>query len=228
MQPDFRRRAFTPVVLPLTLVGVILLFAWSLAQILLVVPAAISAVIALALALYVLVIASLVAARRRISSRILGVSLALGFLSIVAAGAVAAAAGPRPLEHEGEEVAGEAGPEGETTTEGEATTEGGGATEGADGGGEIPPDAQTFVAVDIDYSSAPETMPAGEVTVAIDNQGQIVHNVVFEELGTEPIVEANGGEVDVGTTTVEAGDYTYYCSIPGHRAAGMEGVLTVQ
>jgi uncharacterized cupredoxin-like copper-binding protein len=28
--------------------------------------------------------------------------------------------------------------------------------------------------------------------------------------------------------TLKAGTYTYYCSVPGHRAAGMQGTLTVQ
>ena len=28
--------------------------------------------------------------------------------------------------------------------------------------------------------------------------------------------------------TLKAGAYTFYCSVPGHRAAGMQGTLTVQ
>lgn len=229
MQSDFRRRAFTPVVLPLTLVGAVLLFAWSLAQILLVVSAGLAAAIAFALALYVLVIASLVASRRRISSRALAVSLALGMLAIVSAGAIAKAAGPRPLEHEEAVAEGEVEGEGE---EGAAAGEEGATEEGAageDAAAAIPEDAAVFVAVEIGpFGEAPDTLPAGDTTIAIDNQGETVHTVLFEQLGSEPIAEAQGGQVDTGTVTLQPGDYTYYCDVPGHRTAGMEGTLTVE
>ncbi len=54
------------------------------------------------------------------------------------------------------------------------------------------------------------------------------HNVVFEGVDDDAIIaECAGGETDTGSVQVEAGSYTYYCSIPGHREAGMEGELTV-
>jgi plastocyanin len=217
MQSEFRARVFTPIVLPLTALGGVLLFAWSFAQILLVVPEVAAAFLAVLLALYILVMASLVATKRTISSRVLTVSLAVGMVAVVVSGAVANAAGMREL-HAEEEVA--EGGEGEAPPEGE-----GGATEGA---AEIPPDAGVFVGVDIAYDSAPETLPAGGATIALDNQGAIEHNVVFESLGTEPVVEAQGGQAAVGEVNLEAGEQVYYCSIPGHRAAGMEGTLTVE
>ena len=30
------------------------------------------------------------------------------------------------------------------------------------------------------------------------------------------------------SATLKAGTYTYYCSVPGHRQAGMQGTLTVK
>lgn len=105
----------------------------------------------------------------------------------------------------------------------EAATEGGG-DEGAGGGGG---DA-TWVAIDIDFESAPETLPAGETEITLVNEGQALHDVTFEELGDETVVEAQGGSTETGTVSLEAGDYTYYCSVPGHREAGMEGQLTVE
>lgn len=102
------------------------------------------------------------------------------------------------------------------------------ATEQAsEGGGEGGGGPALWVAVDLAYPEAPTELMAGAVDVELDNQGAIEHNVVIEELGDQLILEAPGGGTDSGTVEFEAGEYTYYCSIPGHRAAGMEGTLTV-
>jgi plastocyanin len=73
------------------------------------------------------------------------------------------------------------------------------------------------------------TAKAGAVTIDFDNPSPIPHNVVIEEdgkelAGFEPITEGEKSE----TADLEAGTYTYYCSVPGHREAGMEGELTVK
>ena len=60
------------------------------------------------------------------------------------------------------------------------------------------------------------------------NEGGSPHDVTFEELGDDPVVVAQGGETATGTAELEPGTYTYYCSVPGHRSAGMEGELTVE
>lgn len=70
---------------------------------------------------------------------------------------------------------------------------------------------------------------AGKVTIDFDNPSAIPHNVVIEEngkelAGFEPISEGEESE----TAELKAGTYTFYCSVPGHREAGMEGTLTVK
>jgi plastocyanin len=70
---------------------------------------------------------------------------------------------------------------------------------------------------------------AGKVTIDFDNPSAIPHNVVIEEdgkelAGFEPISEGEKSE----TADLKAGTYTFYCSVPGHREAGMEGTLTVK
>ena len=94
---------------------------------------------------------------------------------------------------------------------------------GGDGGG----GPATWVAVDISYEEAPEEVAAGTVDVELDNQGNIEHNVVIEELDDQKVLDAAAGESDSGSVELEAGTYTYYCDVAGHRAAGMEGTLTV-
>jgi plastocyanin len=84
-----------------------------------------------------------------------------------------------------------------------------------------------FAAVDIAFDEAPQEATAGEVTITLTNKGNIQHNVAFDELGGDVVVEANGGETATGDVELEPGIYTYFCAVPGHRAAGMEGTLTV-
>jgi plastocyanin len=69
---------------------------------------------------------------------------------------------------------------------------------------------------------------AGEVTITLSNPSPVPHNVSLEGGG----VDEEGKTVGKGgTSTISAdlkpGNYTFYCSVPGHRQAGMEGTLTV-
>jgi len=73
------------------------------------------------------------------------------------------------------------------------------------------------------------TAKAGKVTIDFQNPSPIPHNVVIEQngkelAGFEPIAEAEKSE----TAELKPGTYTFYCSVPGHRQAGMEGTLTVK
>jgi plastocyanin len=69
---------------------------------------------------------------------------------------------------------------------------------------------------------------AGEVTITMTNDGDLPHNVAIKGNGVDEKGEIvqNGGTSTV-TATLEAGEYTFYCSVPGHEAAGMTGTLTV-
>jgi uncharacterized cupredoxin-like copper-binding protein len=63
--------------------------------------------------------------------------------------------------------------------------------------------------------------------VAFTSQ-DIFHTFVIENVnGDEVVASARAGETDRGGVELEPGDYTFYCDVPGHRAAGMEGTLTV-
>jgi plastocyanin len=66
-----------------------------------------------------------------------------------------------------------------------------------------------------------------DVTFTITNNGVAAHDFVIE--GTD--VDSgylNGGQVVSVTVNLAPGEYVFFCSIPGHRAAGMVGTLIVK
>ncbi len=71
---------------------------------------------------------------------------------------------------------------------------------------------------------------AGTVKIEFTNSSPLAHNFTVQKgtdgavLGATPTF--SGGTRSL-TLKLAAGLYTYYCSVPGHRAAGMHGVLTV-
>jgi plastocyanin len=73
------------------------------------------------------------------------------------------------------------------------------------------------------------TAKAGKVTIVMDNPSDLPHAVEIEGNGVEVAGETVGnGGVSKATADVKAGKYEYYCPVDGHKAAGMEGTLTVQ
>jgi nitrite reductase (NO-forming) len=68
-------------------------------------------------------------------------------------------------------------------------------------------------------------VPEGPVTVRITNLDAFPHDFTIDELGVKVALGAN--ETVEATFDAKPGIYTFYCSIPGHREAGMEGTLTV-
>ena len=79
------------------------------------------------------------------------------------------------------------------------------------------------------YDTTELSAPAGPVTIELTNESPVPHNVVLERAG-EDVAESE--TVEAGSTSVdaelEAGQYTFYCSVANHRDAGMEGALTVE
>jgi uncharacterized cupredoxin-like copper-binding protein len=69
---------------------------------------------------------------------------------------------------------------------------------------------------------------AGEVTIVMDNPSSVPHNVAIKGGGVDEKGEVvgKGGKSEV-SATLEPGTYEFYCSVPGHEAAGMTGELTV-
>jgi plastocyanin len=79
-----------------------------------------------------------------------------------------------------------------------------------------------------DKSELVATVGPNAPGVRIDLQsGSGDHTFVIEGHESEFKLLANPSAPEAGTLVLPAGEYTYYCDIPGHRAAGMHGVLTL-
>lgn len=79
------------------------------------------------------------------------------------------------------------------------------------------------------FEPAELTAPPDEITVELTAEPSVRHTFVVEDAdGDTTVVEAAAGETATGTVSLEAGSYTFYCDVPGHREAGMEGTLEVQ
>jgi plastocyanin len=78
------------------------------------------------------------------------------------------------------------------------------------------------------YDQTELSAAAGSATFEFDNPASIGHDFCLEsdgsEVGCTDVVSGDSSTLDAD---LEAGEYTYYCSVDGHRDAGMEGTLTV-
>jgi uncharacterized cupredoxin-like copper-binding protein len=80
------------------------------------------------------------------------------------------------------------------------------------------------------YTTTEASAKAGKATIVFNNPQSLTHDVAIEdssggEVGKTDLI----GEGETSTTVdLKPGKYTFYCSVPGHREAGMEGNLTVE
>lgn len=80
-----------------------------------------------------------------------------------------------------------------------------------------------------EWSQSEITVKPGD-TIAVTNVGSLEHNFTVDELGIAEDLPTGGSETVMITIPddAEPGDYAFYCSVPGHREAGMEGTLTIE
>ena len=108
-----------------------------------------------------------------------------------------------------------------TTSTTETTTDAGGA------GGTV---AVAASPTDLAYTTGDLSVDSGAVTIGFENPAPTGHDVRIEDsggadVGGTSVISESSESVDID---LEPGTYTYYCSVGGHRAAGMEGTLTVK
>ena len=88
--------------------------------------------------------------------------------------------------------------------------------------------AVTIETPGMSYDPDEISMDAGtDLEVTIDNTDTQLHTFTIDELDVD--LEVEPGET--GTVTIEApdaGEYLFYCTVPGHRESTQEGTLTVE
>ncbi len=80
------------------------------------------------------------------------------------------------------------------------------------------------------YNTKSLSAKAGQVSIDFTNKSPLPHNVTIEsssgaKVGATPTF--NGGSKTL-SVDLKPGTYKFFCSVPGHRMAGMEGTLTVK
>jgi uncharacterized cupredoxin-like copper-binding protein len=94
---------------------------------------------------------------------------------------------------------------------------------------------QTITMVDIAFQPNTVTIPANtDVTITLTNTGVTMHNFSVNDHNNPNVknlgisVNVQPGQTQTVTVNAPAGDYYFYCNVPGHEEAGMHGTLTVQ
>lgn len=80
------------------------------------------------------------------------------------------------------------------------------------------------------YNTKTLLASSSRITIAFTNRAPLSHNVTISSaagkiLGATPTFSGGTKTLDL---TLPAGTYTFFCSVPGHEAAGMKGTLTVR
>jgi plastocyanin len=74
------------------------------------------------------------------------------------------------------------------------------------------------------------TAQPGNVTITYDNPSPVPHSIAVATANGNVLGQVQpftDGKQSVQLTNLAPGEYTFYCTVPGHREAGMEGTLTV-
>lgn len=83
------------------------------------------------------------------------------------------------------------------------------------------------VSYDIYFEPNEITIPANtDVTVTLPNEGVALHNFAISELDID--VDIPPGDTEEVVINAPAGEYEFICNVPGHKAAGMVGILIVE
>lgn len=160
----------------------------------------------------------------------------VGALSVLLAlGAIGSGIAVGALEEEEEHGEAAAEPAAENATEANDDTVPAPAGEDTPAGEEAPAGGGSKLALAADpsgqlkFDKSALAAKAGPVTIDMTNDSPVPHDVAIKGGGVnEKGKTVEGGATSTASATLKPGKYTFYCSVPGHEQAGMEGTLTVK
>ena len=200
-QRPYVERYLIPLVLPILVVGGVVMFILNISRIFLSTHGNVDVIVGTVILLTILIGASLLAASPKMRT---------ASLALITGGFVVA------VMLFGWLALGTSEPEGEAGTT-------------------LPAEGASAYALTFESSNALKFIPdaatgqTGIASITLTNGGgeHTFHledgKTLFEQLGVQAAGDTATGRAFFG----EAGDYVFYCTIPGHREAGMEGVITI-
>lgn len=91
-------------------------------------------------------------------------------------------------------------------------------------------EVKEFVVEGSEYKFSPASIivnKGDDVKLTFKNIGLTGHNFVIGELGVSTRVISPGSTETVQFVAGKSGTFAFYCSVPGHRPAGMEGEIVI-
>ena len=91
----------------------------------------------------------------------------------------------------------------------------------------------TLEATEFKFEPSKLEIPAGrEVTLRLENEGVVAHNLIViqgRKKEARPKIESiqKGDTAELSLRFEDAGTYDFHCDVPGHKQAGMRGVIRV-
>lgn len=80
----------------------------------------------------------------------------------------------------------------------------------------------------LEYQVSSATAKPGKITINSKNASSTPHDIAIQGPGANAAgkIVSNGG-VSTITVSLKPGTYTFFCTVPGHRQAGMQGTIKV-
>jgi uncharacterized cupredoxin-like copper-binding protein len=101
---------------------------------------------------------------------------------------------------------------------------------GTSGSG-APAGSTQLTLMDFNFKPRDVSVSSGKVVFFLVNSGPAAHDMLIADSTGKTVARSSlvqpGDTFTFTVASLAAGKYVFYCDVPGHRAAGMEGTLTV-